>query len=162
MEFISQIEANLYEVSRVFLVPVLLLIAIALIYALWMLGGFLFEWLQRQSSNYISPLNYYATKYGIKSSDDIELWIMKKLEGLKIIARTAPMLGLIATMIPMGPALLALGSNDASAVGQNMVTAFSAVILALIAASICFFILNIRRRWLLEDLRQFEQRHGDK
>lgn len=56
-------------------------------------------------------------------------------------------------MIPMGPALLALGENDAAAVGANMVAAFSAVILALLAASICFFI----RRWLLQDLRLLER-----
>ncbi len=64
-------------------------------------------------------------------------------------------------MIPMGPALLALGSNDGASVGENLVVAFSSVILALISASITFFIYTIRRRWLLEELRAIEiERHG--
>jgi biopolymer transport protein ExbB/TolQ len=59
-------------------------------------------------------------------------------------------------MIPMGPALLALSSGQSEQVGQNMVVAFSSVILSLISASICFYILVVRRRWLLEELRHYE------
>ncbi len=82
---------------------------------------------------------------------------MKRLEWLRVVARSAPMLGLVATMIPMGPALLALIRNDAQGIGENLTVAFSAVILALVAASIAFFILTFRRRWLLEDLRAVER-----
>ena len=85
------------------------------------------------------------------------LWIMRRLEWLRIVARTAPMLGLIGTMIPMGPAFLALGNADGAAVGRNMVAAFSAVIQSLPAASISFVILTVRRRWLLQDLRECER-----
>jgi biopolymer transport protein ExbB/TolQ len=60
-------------------------------------------------------------------------------------------------MIPMGPALLALGEGDGGAIGKNLVVAFSGVVLALIAASITHFVLTIRRRWLLEDLRALER-----
>ncbi|WP_279634555.1 MotA/TolQ/ExbB proton channel family protein, partial [Pseudomonas aeruginosa] len=74
-----------------------------------------------------------------------------------ITSRSAPMLGLVATMIPMGPALLALTRNDAQGIGENLVVAFSAVILALVAASITFFILTVRRRWLLQELRAVER-----
>lgn len=81
---------------------------------------------------------------------------MRRLEWLRITSRSAPMLGLVATMIPMGPALLALTRSDAQGVGDNLVVAFSAVILALISASITFFILTIRRRWLLQELRDIE------
>ena len=31
---------------------------------------------------------------------------MQRLEWLRVTSRSAPMLGLVATMIPMGPALL--------------------------------------------------------
>jgi biopolymer transport protein ExbB/TolQ len=82
---------------------------------------------------------------------------MKRLEWLRIVSRTAPMLGLVATMIPMGPALLGLSRGDAKSVGENLAVAFSAVILALVAASITFFVLTIRRRWLLEELRTVER-----
>lgn len=67
------------------------------------------------------------------------------------------MLGLVATMIPMGPALLALTRSDAQGVGENMVVAFSSVILALAAASLTYLVLTVRRRWLLQELRMFER-----
>lgn len=82
---------------------------------------------------------------------------MKQLEWLRITSRSSPMLGLVATMIPMGPALLALTRNDAQGIGENMVVAFSSVIVALVAASITFFILTVRRRWLLQELRTVER-----
>jgi len=45
-----------------------------------------------------------------------------------------PMLGLVATMIPMGPALKSLSDGNLADVSNNLTIAFSAVILALIAA----------------------------
>ncbi|ARP93123.1 MotA/TolQ/ExbB proton channel family protein [Bordetella genomosp. 13] len=168
MAFFSEIETLLYAVSRIFLAPVMLLIAAALVYALFVLGAFLVEAWQRRRDSHVSALFAYAgqaaDRPGVRkppASDDLELWIMKRLEWLRIVSRTAPMLGLIATMIPMGPALLALGSSNGAAVGKNMVAAFSAVILALLAASICFFILTVRRRWLLQDLRRIERQRQE-
>ena len=37
-----------------------------------------------------------------------------------------------------------------------MVVAFSSVILALVAASLTYLVLTVRRRWLLQELRMFE------
>ena len=82
---------------------------------------------------------------------------MRRLEWLRLTSRTAPMLGLVATMIPMGPAMLALTRSDAAGVGDNLVVAFSSVILALIAAALSYTILTVRRRWLLEELRAVER-----
>ena len=166
MSFFSEIETLIYAVSRVFLAPVMLLIAASLAYALLMLGMFLVQAWQRRRGARVTGLAAYAAQVpeggpGAPGSDDLELWIMRRLEWLRIVSRTAPMLGLIATMIPMGPALLALGESDGAAVGRNMVAAFSAVILALLAASICYFILTVRRRWLLEELRSIERARAE-
>lgn len=150
------LDSALYEVARLFLLPVLLLILLALGYALASLGGFAVEAWQRRTGRHRSPLLAYQRRTGC-GSDDLELWIMRRLEWLRITARSAPMLGLVATMIPMGPALLALTRNDAAGVGENLVLAFSAVILALVSASIAFLVLTIRRRWLLQELRAVER-----
>lgn len=149
------LEATLYDASRLFLVPVIVMILAALAYALICLGRFALEGIARAAGRPGQPLTAHQRRTGC-ASDDLELIIMKRLEWLRIVSRSAPMLGLVATMIPMGPALLALGSNDAAAVGKNLVVAFSSVILALVAASITFFIYTIRRRWLLEELRGLE------
>lgn len=157
----NSIEISLFELSRLFLWPILLLILGALAYALIALGAFLVELMQRVRKNYRPVLTHYVAGIGTPlTSDDLELWIMKRLEMLRIVSRTTPMLGLVATMIPMGPALLALTKNDGAAVGENLVVAFSAVILALISASVTFFILTVRRRWLLQELREFEKQAG--
>ncbi|MCC7635376.1 MotA/TolQ/ExbB proton channel family protein [Stenotrophomonas rhizophila] len=152
----NAIEKTLYDLSHLFLVPVLLLILAALAYSFIALGGFAWEALKRRRGQYSSALLGWHARQG-GTADDAELWILKKLELLRIVSRTAPMLGLVATMIPMGPALLALTRSDAQSVGENMVVAFSSVILALVSASLTFFIMTVRRRWLLEELRHFER-----
>ncbi len=140
------LESTLYDASRLFLMPVMVLILLALVFAIVSLGRFAFEGAARAAGRAGRPLAAYRARTGC-ANDDLELLIMRRL---------APMLGLVATMIPMGPALLALGSNDGAAVGKNLVVAFSSVILALVAASISFFVYTIRRRWLLEELRAIE------
>ncbi|WP_282338125.1 MULTISPECIES: MotA/TolQ/ExbB proton channel family protein [Pseudomonas] len=152
----NALESSLYELTRLFLVPVLLLILAALLHAFLALGSFAMEAWQRHRGRYRSVLAAQQRTHG-GNSDDLELWIMQRLEWLRVTSRSAPMLGLVATMIPMGPALLALTESDARGIGQNLVVAFSAVILALIAASITFFILTVRRRWLLQELRAIER-----
>lgn len=153
------LEAGLFDLARLFLAPALALILLALAYAFVALGGFAVEWAQRRSGAYRSRLAAHQARTGA-ASDDLELWIMKRLEWLRITSRSAPLLGLVATMIPMGPALLALGKGDGGAIGENLVVAFSGVVLALTAASITHFVLTIRRRWLLEELRAFEKAAG--
>lgn len=150
------IESGLNELAGLFLTPVLLLILASLAYSLTALGAFAVEAWQRRRGAYVSILAVGRLQTG-RHSDDLELLIMKQLEWLRVVARSAPMLGLVATMIPMGPALTALTRNEAQGIGEHMTLAFSAVILSLVAASIAFFILTLRRRWLLEDLRAIER-----
>ncbi len=64
----------------------------------------------------------------------------------RIATRVAPMLGLVATMIPMGPALKALADGALQDVSRSLMIAFSAVILALLAAAISFTVVNVRKR----------------
>ncbi|MDO5681008.1 MAG: MotA/TolQ/ExbB proton channel family protein [Pelistega sp.] len=146
----------LYQLSHIFFIPVMALIILALLYAFVCLGQLGFEAWQRKMGRYQSVLALCHAEQAM-SSDDLELWIMKRLEWLRITSRNTPMLGLIATMIPMGPALLALTQQNTQAVGENMVVAFSSVIIALVGSCLSFLVLTIRRRWLLEELRQIEK-----
>lgn len=150
------LEAGMLELTKLILIPVMLLIIAALIYSFVALGMFAMEAWQRARGTHRSALAAYQKASG-SHSDDLELWILKRLEWLRLVSRTAPMLGLVATMIPMGPALLALTNNDAKQIGENLAVAFSAVIVALISASITFAILTVRRRWLLLELRVIER-----
>lgn len=153
---IASLDGLLYQVANLFLLPALLLITAALVYCLYSLGTLLIDGLYQRRGHTFGALSHYAKQDGI-NSDDLELWIMQKLELLRLTSRVTPLLGLVATLIPMGPALLALSNNNTAAVGENMVVAFAGVTLALIAASISFVVLNIRRRWLFSELRQIEK-----
>ncbi len=153
---IANLDGLLYQVANLFLLPALLLIMAALVYCLYSLGTLLIDGLYQRRGRVQGALTQFSQQAGI-NSDDLELWIMQKLELLRLTSRVTPLLGLVATLIPMGPALLALSDNNTAAVGENMVVAFAGVTLALIAASISFVVLNIRRRWLFAELRQIEK-----
>jgi hypothetical protein len=162
---VNFIEVSMYEVARLFLVPVLLIISAFFVFAFYALGCFVVECWQRRSlerRQKICPLlkevaHLQSNGQTAIDSEHLQLKIMQVLEPLRIATRVAPMLGLVATMIPLAPALLALGDGDLNQVGENLVVAFAAVIIALIAASITFFILSVKRRWLLTSLHQIER-----
>jgi biopolymer transport protein ExbB/TolQ len=56
----------------------------------------------------------------------------------------------------MGPALKALADGQFADVSRNLMVAFSAVILALLAAAISYTVVNVRRRWYAVDLAAIE------
>ncbi len=145
------IENAMYTVAQLFLLPTLALIALLFLYAFWLLGEFaMLAWARRSGGG--RPLVVAQRRHGPLSEDDLDLRAHKLLEGPRIASRVAPLLGLVATMIPMGPALKGLADGNLAQVSQNMTVAFSAVILALIAAAIAFWVSNVRRRWLAEEL----------
>jgi|SRR5690554_2998221 len=151
------LEVLMYELGRLFLLPVLGIILALFAYAVFQLGSFVWEARQRDRQQAPCPLFNHLRIEPEANSEALELVILKQLESLRIVSRTAPMLGLVATMIPLGPALLALGDGDLSMVGEQLVAAFAAVIIALMTASICYWILLVRRRWLLMALHSIEQ-----
>lgn len=153
----NNLELGMYELSRLFLTPTLVLILLLLGFAVFSLGSFVVEWWLRRRGRYASPLNEHLRHHPTAGLPDLELVVLRQIESLRIASRTAPMLGLVATMIPMGPALMALGQGNSRGVSENLVVAFAAVILALVAAATCFMVLTVRRRWLLGDLRRFER-----
>jgi len=152
----NNLESLLYQLSSIFLWPALMLIIVALCYALFCAGQLIMDaWFRRQG-HIKGPLSDFAdSSHSI--TDDLELWIVRHLELLRLTSRVTPLLGLVATLIPMGPVLLALSESNTAVVGQSMVIAFSGVTLALIAASLSFWVLNVRRRWLFEELRIIER-----
>lgn len=64
-----------------------------------------------------------------------------------LIARLGPMLGLMATLIPLGPGLIALGQGDTKTLADSLLTAFDATVTGLAAAGIAFAVSRLRKRW---------------
>ena len=135
-------ENALFQLAQTFLWPVTLLV---FAYAVMSLGAFGLEWFRRrQQPGCVLVLSGAHAR----SPETLELAVLKELEGLRLCSRVAPMLGLVATMIPMGPALVAVASGQSSGVAESLAPAFAAVIVALMAASITFVVYSVRRRWL--------------
>jgi biopolymer transport protein ExbB/TolQ len=142
-------ESTLFQLAQFFLWPVTLLVLAAFAYAVMSLGGFAVEWARRRRQPgqvLVLPAD------GKASTETLELRVLKELEGVRLCSRVAPMLGLVATMIPLGPALVAVASGQSQGVAQSLAPAFAAVIIALVSASITFVIYSVRRRWLLAEL----------
>ena len=151
----SMIEGLMYQLSQIFLLPTLALVAALFLYAVALGGHFAVQAWQRRGSGGRPLLQHFRSQPTL-TADDLDLHAHTLLEPARIASRVAPMMGLVATMIPMGPALKSLSDGNLASVSENLTVAFSAVILALISASLTYWVVNVRRRWLAEELLEVE------
>ena len=63
------------------------------------------------------------------------------------ILRLGPMFGLLGTLIPLGPGLMALGKGDTMALSKSLLVAFDTTAAGVIIAAVAFVIFQIRRHW---------------
>lgn len=64
-----------------------------------------------------------------------------------VVARVAPMIGLMGTLIPLGPGIEALGRADTAALSSSLLVAFDTTVAGLIVAAVCLVIGKIRASW---------------
>lgn len=64
-----------------------------------------------------------------------------------LIARLAPMFGLLGTLIPLGPGIIALGRGDTYTLSTSLLTAFDTTAAGLLAAAAAFLISAIHKKW---------------
>jgi len=81
----------------------------------------------------------------------------RRIERADILTRTSPMLGLMATLISLGPGLTALSNGNLNLLAEAMLTAFDATVLGIAAGVVGFIIGRLRRRWYDEALTRWEQ-----
>lgn len=74
----------------------------------------------------------------------------------KSLSKMGPMLGLMGTLIPMGPALVGLSTGDIASMAYNMQVAFATTVTGLFAAAIGFIVLQCRQRWFARDIATLE------
>lgn len=70
-----------------------------------------------------------------------------RLKTSDLVARIAPLLGLLGTLIPLGPGIIALGQGDTMTLSSSLMTAFDTTILGLISAAAAMIISTIRKNW---------------
>jgi biopolymer transport protein ExbB/TolQ len=87
---------------------------------------------------------------------DEELHYARITARTDLVARLGPMLGLMATLIPLGPGMIALGQGDTKTLADSLLTAFDATVSGLAAAGVAFGISRLRKSWYEDDLSSLE------
>ncbi|WP_407282469.1 MotA/TolQ/ExbB proton channel family protein [Methanolobus sp. WCC1] len=99
-------------------------------------------------NNMLPSIEWLAQEFEIKMS--------KRLEQTRIVATISPMLGLMGTLIPLGPALIGLSNGDIEQLANNLMIAFATTVVGLFAGSIGYVLTQIRKRWYWQDMADID------
>ena len=97
-------------------------------------------------------------RWGQLPAAEIERRARRRLDRADLVARVGPMLGLMGTLIPLGPGLAALGDGNVRILSVAMRVAFDTTVLGLLIGVLGFALGRLRRRWYDELLDELEAR----
>ena len=80
----------------------------------------------------------------------------KEMSTSRTLSKLGPVLGLMGTLIPMGPALVGLSTGDIASMAYNMQVAFATTVVGLFSAIVGVATLQIKKRWYMQDMLQLE------
>ena len=179
MRYITEI---LNWVSASFMLPDIVLLLAAMIFALVELGGFCSTYLmllrQRRKREEImkalraeKDLNAETLGGGVFARHLAELieldWdpihcekrifdfsqkYEHELERARFMMKVGPMLGLMGTLIPMGPALAGLASGDIGSMAYNMQIAFGTTVVGIFVAGVGLLLYSVKRHWIADEI----------
>ncbi|MBT5029075.1 MAG: flagellar motor protein MotA [Nitrospinaceae bacterium] len=124
------------------LYPIIIGLGLMLLLALWEIGTAIGErfWVLKNIS--------------LKNNlPEFESTARARIERTDILTRVSPMLGLMGTLIPLGPGLSGLGEGNLSILTNSVTIAFDTTVLGLLAGIIGFILGRLRRRWYDDALR---------
>ncbi|MGM9805525.1 MAG: MotA/TolQ/ExbB proton channel family protein [Candidatus Aphodosoma sp.] len=91
-----------------------------------------------------TKVSLFVSEYEIAADKDIAT--------SKILAKVGPVLGLMGTLIPMGPALVGLSTGDIASMAHNMQVAFATTVVGLVVSTIGFLTQQVKERWAVMDM----------
>lgn len=178
----NQITHVFYILSNALLIPVMLLLLFSLIRVLTQCGRSIQEFLsrnqhreQRQTVELAIQQNqaewpetsgneeFLRTLQQIRfAGDDLpriaysisqaEMHWQRKVDLLRGMVKLGPSLGLMGTLIPLGPALVGLAVGDIQTMSNNLVIAFSTTVLGLFVGMLAGYLVTIHKHWYQADL----------
>ena len=113
------------------------------------------EVLTRIADNYdIGPDARKALASELISAQETRL--IKKTNKTDILVRVGPSLGLLGTLIPLGPGLAALGSGDIATLAESLTIAFDTTVTGLTVGALSFLISKYKKQWYETELIDME------
>jgi biopolymer transport protein ExbB/TolQ len=91
-----------------------------------------------------------------KCLEDLEAEVAVSLSRMTWITRIGPMLGLMGTLIPLGPALTGLATGDIAMLSSNLVVAFTTTVTGVFIGCAGFTMGLVRRNWYNRDIGDLE------
>jgi biopolymer transport protein ExbB/TolQ len=82
---------------------------------------------------------------------DHELAARKALDAPTLLIRTGPMMGLMGTLIHVGPAIRGLAAGDLAAMAGDIEVVFTITVLGIFVGAIGFWVKTVRQRWAQAD-----------
>jgi biopolymer transport protein ExbB/TolQ len=178
----------LHNVAQILLIPVLIVLAVLIVFALFCVGSLLAEvFTERRhfKANIPQVINdiHDAPYPGVESiidrsallrpqktalitavwnmglSED-DLFALAKTEIAKVddrykrtlslteqVTKIAPMIGLMCTLIPLGPGIVAMGQGNVTQLSMSLLIAFDGTVAGLVAAVVSLVVTAVRKRW---------------
>lgn len=87
---------------------------------------------------------------------EYEIEADKNISTSKVLTKMGPILGLMGTLIPMGPALVGLSTGDIASMAYNMQVAFATTVVGLVVSAIGFMTQQIKERWAVKSITVLE------
>jgi biopolymer transport protein ExbB/TolQ len=170
-----------YIISVSLMIPVMLALLFGLVYTLYLSGIAVHEFIARmkakpqrkkftealeENDETIPPLkgsgDFEKTLNLILTRNNDSLLIGKKIADLESAWRTelqkiadltkyGPAIGLMGTLIPLGPALVALAEGDLVTLSNQMVIAFSTTAVGVLVSLIALSINSAKKSWYRDD-----------
>ena len=161
MESLTEI---LFMLSTALLAPVIVLLLAATAWTLLEVGGFLFEWRQRRlgAAGMVEAFQQRAQDVPHDALQlerivtDLELAASARVARMYLGVRLGPMLGLMGTLIPLGPALMGLVDMNIEIMSRNLFVGFATTVLGLLIGGLCYVMAAVRRQWYARDLAHVE------
>ncbi len=91
-----------------------------------------------------------------KCLDDLEIDVARRLARLSLATRVGPMLGLVGTLIPLGPALTGLATGNMDILAGNLIIAFTTTVFGILVGGFAYAVCLVRRAWYEQDLSDLE------
>lgn len=125
----------LHQCVEWLLYPVVGALLLALVFTVWEFGQLLAERLRTLS------------RYRNSTQQQFQDYATRRLERVDLLARSGPILGLMGTLIPLGPGLSALGSGNLDILATALTVAFDTTVIGLLVGLLAYIMGRLRRRW---------------